>query len=281
MNPAQLLDLVGSRLLIGLFFMAIFLPCHAQVSEGERGGVALVEAGESIESLVFNGKQQLIWDGKAIVGIPLDVTPGTIGALATDTLGNKIQQLILVRDKRYPEERIYLDDENMVTPPKLDLERINRESALMREVYDRFSPQPVDLAPVIQPAQGRVSGVFGSRRFFNDQPRNPHSGIDYAAPIGTPIRMPTHGTIALTGDFYFNGKTVMIDHGGGFISMMCHLSKILVKEGQNLQRGDTVGHIGATGRATGPHLHWSVSLAGSRVDPSSFMAIVNSSSTSE
>lgn len=281
MNPPKLPRLVGPRLLIGPIFMALFLPCNAQVSEGERGGVALVEADESIESLVFNGKQQLIWDGKAIVGIPLDVTPGTIGALATDTQGNTIQQLILVRDKRYPEERIYLDDENMVTPPKLDLERINRESALMREVYDRFSPQPVDLAPIVQPAQGRVSGVFGSQRFFNDQPRNPHSGIDYAAPIGTPIKTPTNGTVALTGDFYFNGKTVMIDHGGGFISMMCHLSKILVVEGQDLKRGDMVGHIGATGRATGPHLHWSVSLAGSRIDPSSFMAIVNSSSISE
>ena len=258
-----------------------FIGGHAQVAEGERGNVALVVADERLKQLTFDGKLQLVWNGIAIVGIPLDSTPGTKGALAKDTRGNEIQQLILVRDKQYPEERIYIEDEDMVTPPKLDLERINKESALMRAVYDRFSEQPSDLVPIIQPVEGRVSGVFGSRRFFNDQPRNPHSGIDYAVATGTPIRTPTGGVVALTGDFYFNGITVMIDHGGGFISMMCHLSKIQVNEGEALKRGDTLGQVGSTGRATGPHLHWSVSLAGSRVDPSNFMAIVNGLSTSE
>ena len=248
---------------------------HPQVSEGERGNVAIVQLDGNVTQLTFEGKQQLIWNGVAIIGIPLNTTPGTIGAMARNVEGEETQQLVLVRDKEYPQERIYLENEAMVTPPKLDQERINRESKLMRAVYERFSQQPSDLVPIVQPVEGRITGVFGSQRFFNDQPRNPHSGIDYAAPPGTPIKAPTAGTVALTGNFFFNGYTVMIDHGGGFISMMCHLSKISVQKGQNIKRGEIIGHVGSTGRATGPHLHWSVSLAGSRVDPASFMAIVN------
>ena len=120
---------------------------------------------------------------------------------------------------------------------------------------------------MIWPLRGPQSSAFGLRRFFNDQERNPHSGVDIAAPTGTPITAPATGKVVLTGDFYFNGKSVFIDHGQGLISMLCHMSEISVSEGDIIQAGDQIGLVGATGRVTGPHLHWTVSLNNARVKP--------------
>jgi murein DD-endopeptidase MepM/ murein hydrolase activator NlpD len=114
--------------------------------------------------------------------------------------------------------------------------------------------------------------VFGLRRYFNDQPRQPHSGIDIAGPVGTPVTAPFAGIVANTGDYFFNGKTVFIDHGQGLISMFNHLSRITVKSGARVAAGEKIGEIGMTGRVTGPHLHWTVSLNNSRVDPMLFLA---------
>jgi murein DD-endopeptidase MepM/ murein hydrolase activator NlpD len=118
---------------------------------------------------------------------------------------------------------------------------------------------------------GRLSSPFGLRRFFNGQERNPHSGLDFAVPAGTPIKAPAAGTVVLVGDYFFNGKTVFLDHGQGFVSMFCHMSAIDVKVGDEVPRGGVVGKVGATGRATGPHLHWNVSLNDARVDPAIFI----------
>ena len=120
---------------------------------------------------------------------------------------------------------------------------------------------------MLKPVDGPYSSAFGLKRFFNGQARKPHSGIDIAAPEGAPIMSPADGTIALTGDFFFNGNSVFIDHGQGLISMMCHLSRIDVKEGDVVKQGDLLGAVGKTGRATGPHLHWTVSLNNARVNP--------------
>jgi len=109
------------------------------------------------------------------------------------------------------------------------------------------------------------------RRFFNGEERNPHSGLDFAASTGTPIKAPAAGKVILVGDYFFNGKTVFVDHGQGLISMFCHLSAIDVELGQEIPRGGVLGKVGSTGRATGPHLHWNVSLNGSRIDPAIFI----------
>src|SRR3989344_3567137 len=122
-----------------------------------------------------------------------------------------------------------------------------------------------------KPVNGPLSSPFGLRRFFNGEERNPHSGLDFAANSGTPIKAPAAGKVILTGDYFFNGKTVFIDHGQGLISMFCHLSAIGVKVGDEIPRGGVVGKVGATGRATGPHLHWNVSLNDARVDPAIFI----------
>jgi murein DD-endopeptidase MepM/ murein hydrolase activator NlpD len=105
------------------------------------------------------------------------------------------------------------------------------------------------------------------RRFFNGEPRNPHAGVDIAIAEGTPAWAPADGTVVQTGDYFFNGRTVMIDHGNGVISMLCHLSRIEVKAGDRVRQGQTIGRVGKTGRATGPHLHWTVSINNARVDP--------------
>jgi murein DD-endopeptidase MepM/ murein hydrolase activator NlpD len=122
-----------------------------------------------------------------------------------------------------------------------------------------------------KPVNGPLSSPFGLRRFFNGEERNPHSGLDFAAKTGTPIKTPAAGKVILTGNYFFNGKTVFVDHGQGLISMFCHLSQIDVTVGDELSRGAVLGKVGSTGRATGPHLHWNVSLNDARVDPSIFI----------
>ncbi len=149
--------------------------------------------------------------------------------------------------------------------------RINHELAEQTRAYQTFSPtQPSNLL-FDKPVEGPLSSPFGLRRFFNGEERNPHSGLDFAVGAGTPIKAPAAGKVILIGNYFFNGNTVFVDHGQGLISMFCHMSKVDVKLGQSLPRGGIVGRVGATGRATGPHMHWNVSLNDARVDPAIFI----------
>ena len=265
-------------ILVTLCFGISATALHAaSPPQSAHGTIALVplENSANVVSVTFLEKPQLISGDIAIVAIPLFMETGEQEVQVNYSDGTVRDVTIKVLERDYPEERITVTDQEHVSPSATNLERIREEAAQMRAAYELLTPHPTNLLPIVQPVEGRNSSVFGSRRFFNDEPRNPHSGIDWAAPTGTPIKNPTGGTVAVVGDFFFNGKTVLIDHGGGFVSMMCHMSETLVEEGQRIERGEIIGKIGTTGRSTGPHLHWTISLSGVRTDPAVFMSMLN------
>lgn len=235
------------------------------------GGVLAVTV-EPGSTAHFNGTPVLVNNDRALLGLGLKTKPGDYQLSITNPAGHSYEIEFEVVAKDYPEQHLTIENDRKVNPYAEDLDRINAEAKAQREQYARRSPVRHDLVPFIQPTEGVVSSPFGRRRVLNGQPRNPHSGLDIAAPTGTPIVAPASGTVTMTGDLFFNGNTVFVDHGGGLITMTCHMSEIVVEEGQSVSRGELLGKVGATGRVTGPHLHWNVSLNGVRVDPVVAMA---------
>lgn len=214
------------------------------------------------------------WQG--LVGIPLSATPGpaSVEVLAP---GQPPRRLVYsIEPKRYAEQRLKVAPKTVDLSPE-DLARYERERAHQQTVMATLSPVPAgwDGNPAALQMQAPVSGPrsssFGLRRVFNGQPRSPHSGMDIAAPTGTSVLAPLPGRVIDTGDYFFNGHTVWLDHGGGLLSMVCHLSAIDVAVGDTLAVGQRVGAVGATGRVTGPHLHWGVMLNRVMVDPALFL----------
>lgn len=206
---------------------------------------------------------------QAVIGVPLDAQPGTHRLLVTQN--DKQKSLIFdIRDKQYPTQHITIKDKRKVNPNQYDMNRINRETNRIEEALQHWTDSQNVPFDFIWPVDGRVSGLFGRRRVFNGEPRKPHSGMDIAVPAGTPIKAPAAGTIRGSGDYFFNGNTVFIDHGQGLVTMFCHLSRIDVKDGQTVKQGQVIGLVGATGRVTGPHLHFGVSLNDERVEPRLF-----------
>ncbi len=242
------------------------------------GGVAVVGLGTQAEAprAWFNDQPVLVLreDGArwiAITGIPLDVSAGAQTLEVAWPDGSRERVAFQVDGRTYREQHITLKNQRQVNPNPDDLVRIRRELDEQLAAYARFSPNQPSNVYFDKPVDGRLSSPFGLRRFFNGEERNPHSGLDFAVPQGTPVKAPADGEVILVGDYFFNGKTVFLDHGQGLISMFCHLSAIDVSVGDVVSRGTVVGKVGATGRATGPHLHWNVSLNAVRVDPSIFI----------
>jgi len=242
------------------------------------GGVALItlpDSGNS-SSVTLNGKPvMVVEDGDkqvAVVGLSLSARPGehTLELRDADT-GAVRKQVFLVTDKQYETQRITIKNKRKVNPEKRDMQRIGKEQQLIRKALANHASRTPESLRFQLPVDGPISSPFGLRRFFNEQPRKPHSGLDLAAPEGTPIRAPAAGRISDTGDYFFNGNTVFIDHGQGLVTMYCHLSRIDVKPGQEVAAGELIGTVGQTGRVTGPHLHWGVSLNDARVDPVLFL----------
>ncbi len=237
------------------------------------GGVAVIDLGNAAQApkAYFDGKPVLVvreqQNWRAIVGLPLTQKPGAARITTADqrSLG------FVVGSKHYPEQHITLKNNRQVNPNPADLKRFEVELAEQLKAYRSFSPGTPSNLLLDKPVNGPLSSRFGVRRFFNGEERNPHAGLDFAVPAGTPIKTPAAGKVILVGNYFFNGNTVFVDHGQGFISMFCHMSKIDVKVGQDLARGAVVGRVGMTGRATGPHMHWNVSLNDARVDPAIFI----------
>ncbi len=207
----------------------------------------------------------------AVVGIPLDAQPGSQRLQINKGKPASFQ----VKSKQYKTQRITIRDKNKVNPDEKSTQRIIRELNVQKQIKSRFSTNsPADLN-FIKPVPGRDTGRFGLRRIINNEQRNPHSGMDMASATGTPVKATASGKVLHIDNFFFSGNTVYVDHGSGVISMYAHLSQILVKPGEPVQQGDIVGKVGSTGRATGPHLHWSVYLNGEAVDPALFLSIKN------
>ena len=207
----------------------------------------------------------------AVIGLPLATKSGRHYLKVNNQQGQAQSIGFQVEDKAYEEQHITIKDKRKVNPEKRDMERITRESKQIKAALRHWSAQDDVVVAFQKPVAGPTSSPFGLRRFFNEQARNPHSGLDIAAPEGARIHAPAPGTVLDTGDFFFNGNTVLLDHGQGLVTMYCHMSKIDVTPGQTVDSGESLGEVGMTGRVTGPHLHWGVSLNDARVDPLLFL----------
>ena len=245
------------------------------------GGVAVLELGKSPVSpaVMFEHKPVLVMPDQAgewlaIVGLSLS-TPVRAHSIEikSGSRSNSPMRTVSfdVHDKKYKEQRLTIKNTRQVNPLPEDLARIKIELEAQNKAYQQFSSNLPGNVLLDKPVQGPYSSSFGLKRFFNGEARAPHSGMDFAVGAGTAIRAPAAGTVTLTGDYFFNGNTVFIDHGQGLVTMYCHLSVIGVKVGDVLARGQVLGKVGATGRVTGAHLHWNVSLNDARVDPAIFL----------
>lgn len=269
----KLLLALALPLLIANKALAIELPPHSPVP----GGVALVTLPASAGAPVVHYRDRRAMvvkqDGQwlAVVGIPLAAKAGQASLTVKNSQGKQHKVSFTIRDKSYQSQYITLKNKRMVNPEKRDMTRIGREQKRIRKAFANWDDVQLPTLRLALPVTAPVSSPFGLRRFFNRQPRKPHSGLDLAAAEGTPVVAPATGRVTETGDFFFNGNTVFVDHGQGLVTMYCHLSRIDVQPGQRVKTGDVIGAVGKTGRVTGAHLHWSVSLNNTRVDPALFL----------
>jgi len=241
------------------------------------GGVATVPLGAApLAPKVRYGGVPVLVTGDArrwvaVVGIALATKPGR-AALEVERPGQPVEKrTFVVEPVRYAEQRLAVAPGHVELSPE-DLARYEREREHLVRVAATFTDAPPSSLRFAQPTPGPRSSSFGLRRVFNGQARNPHSGMDIAAAQGTPVMAAAPGRVIDTGDYFFNGNTVWIDHGAGLLTMYCHLATIAVQVGDTVATGTSIGTVGATGRVTGPHLHWSVSLNRAMVDPALFLA---------
>ncbi|MEX0709191.1 MAG: peptidoglycan DD-metalloendopeptidase family protein [Woeseia sp.] len=258
-------------ILAGLPALALAIPEHAP----RPGGIAVLEIPASQNGtppiVRFEGRRALVvrrddnW--LAIIGIPLDREPGPATASICNVGDNEPRTLTFdIGTHAYREQHLTVKP-GYVNPAPEQLERIIAEREHIDAALARWSDRAVDAVTLRAPVDGTRSSSFGSRRFFNDEPRAPHRGMDIAAGAGTRISAPLDGTVLLAGDYYFTGNTVIVDHGQGLLTLYAHLQELAVEDGQILERGEHLGTVGATGRVTGPHLHFAVYLNGTPVDP--------------
>ncbi len=241
------------------------------------GGIAIIPFVDAnkpsisyLNTPVMTIKRNSKW--QAIIGIPLSTPAGA----QTITKNNRpLLKAFSVSQKEYPAQYITLPktDKNkrLINPNSLDMKRIISEKNKLSLALSTWSDRQPRL-DFILPAQGRLSSPFGLKRFFNKQARKPHSGLDIAAAQGSPVIAPADGIVIDTGDYFFNGNTVLIDHGQGLISGYFHLHRILTNIGDPVSQGQKIAEVGSTGRATGPHLHWNIYLNKTKVDPAYFIS---------
>jgi murein DD-endopeptidase MepM/ murein hydrolase activator NlpD len=247
-------------------------------TEPVPGGVAIVELGAATSArprVTFGGRTVLVMEQGAnwvaVVGIGLAADPKQRQTLVVEPAGGRARRVAFnLRGKQYAEQRLTVAPKHVELSPE-DLARYEKERVHLTEVLQHYSPRAPATLRLRVPTSGPRSSSFGLRRVFNGQARNPHSGMDIAAATGTPVVTAAAGEVIDTGNYFFNGNTVIVDHGQGFLSLYCHLSAIDTERGALLDAGMPLGAVGATGRVTGPHLHFSVYLNAQAVDPALFL----------
>ena len=212
---------------------------------------------------------------RVLVGIDLDTKPGRYDvSIATGpSEKDRITQLLTVLPKTFATRRLTVDAA-FVNPSAEQAARIKEDTARLNRAWASSLPTSSWSGAWARPVPGAANSVFGTRSIFNGEPRSPHSGADFQGAAGTPVKAPNSGRVVLAGDLYFTGNTVMVDHGAGLFSLFAHLRAINVQEGDTVATNAVLGELGATGRVTGPHLHWAVRISGARVDPLSLLALL-------
>jgi murein DD-endopeptidase MepM/ murein hydrolase activator NlpD len=209
-----------------------------------------------------------------LVGLDLGLEPGPQAVSLTvrydDGRTETTEASITIDPRDFPQKKLTVAAK-YVTPPREVEERIQRESELLGMIYGLETPRWRGEGPFVVPHEGKMAANFGERRVYNNVPRSSHAGVDIAAPAGAPVRAANSGRVVLSRDLYFSGKTVIIDHGLGLLTVYCHFSELRVKRGEDVEKGSVIGLAGSTGRSTGPHLHWSARLRQSRVDPAALV----------
>jgi len=213
----------------------------------------------------------------AVVGIDLEVKPGpqpwTVAILEAGRASRRLQGRLTIQRRDFPVQRLTLPEKMVDLDPETERRAVS-EGARLRTLYETITPERYWRGRFVRPVAGHgVPSGFGSRRIINGQPRAPHSGADYAAERGTPVVAANIGRVALVADFFFPGRMVALDHGFGLYTLYFHLDTVAVTDGEMVDRGQLLGTVGSTGRATGPHLHFGANLAGARVDPATLMSL--------
>ena len=271
-----------------LFFISLFIILNINTVAAADyptinavpGGIAVIDLSASFSAAakVFFGKKRILtrktadaW--QAVIGLPLKIKPGIHKIKIINVQGEKNYKEFSVFNKEYETRHITINNKRKVSPNKKDIERHYKEKPLIIAALQTWTENNNIQTNFILPVEGRFSSIFGLKRTYNKQARiRRHTGLDIAAATGTVIKSPAKGKVIRTGSYFFTGNTVFIDHGQGLITMYCHLNKTDVKAGQQLKQGQTIGTVGMTGRVSGPHLHWVVSLNNTKVDPKLFIS---------
>jgi len=256
-----------------LIILLLMLPTLTQAYPETAlvpGGIALLALPDYQDGteVTFDNQAVAIFPHKniwvAMAGIPLDAKPGNYEFSIKHHTG--INTSVTVKAKKYEEQHLSITNKRKVNPTGEDMKRINKES-IRKAKAKSLRTESIPNVDFIWPAEGRISSVFGLRRFFNGQERKPHNGLDIAAAVGTPVIATADGTVIDTGDFFFSGNMIYINHGQGIISLYAHMDRIDVKPGDTVKQGQLIGTVGQTGRATGPHLHFAVFANKTLIDP--------------
>ena len=263
--------LTRRQLLAALPLLSLSWPrgAHAVELEGNftQGGLVMGQAAPGSRVSLDGAAIAVSDDGRFLLGFGRDAAAKSLLKTKGPDGKAEIRELAIAQ-RGYDVQRIDGLPQDKVEPDEAALKRIAREQERINAAKDRNTDEPFYLAGFIWPATGVISGVYGSQRILNGEPRRPHFGVDVAAPVGTPIKAPAGGIVSLADpDLFFTGGTVMLDHGHGLSSIFAHMQSLAVKEGERLAPGGAVGTLGGTGRATGPHMHWGMYLFRTPLDP--------------